>query len=284
MSFLEGLHGTVAAVLICSLLFVDEAGLPLPIAPNEALLLLAGVLIAGNAFPLWLIGPLAFVAMTAGMMTGYGWARTVGQSGLQALATRLGADAVYERAQRRLQGASPWGIGICRLLPGVRPYATLVSGAAGVEARTFVLGALPALLVWEAVFLALGMLVGLPVAHLLGRFEKLALRGVVLVALGIVVVLAIRDASDRRGGIARVAPRLRASMALVLDAGMVAGVVEGSFAIGRRVVQVTTHGWIELVVAAVVLTALLLVGRRAQTPGEVVFDTHYWHRPPATPR
>ena len=45
MSFLEGLHGTVAAVLICTLLLVDEAGVPLPFAPSEVLLLLTGVLI-----------------------------------------------------------------------------------------------------------------------------------------------------------------------------------------------------------------------------------------------
>jgi len=48
MTLLQGLHGTFAVVLICTLLFVDEAGLPLPIAPNEALLLLTGVLVASG--------------------------------------------------------------------------------------------------------------------------------------------------------------------------------------------------------------------------------------------
>jgi len=101
MGFLAGLHGTVAAILICSLLTADEAGLPLPIAPNEGLLLLTGVLISSDAFPLWAIFPAAFLAMTVGMLAGYGWARTIGQGGLQAIVMRVGATRVCEPARQR---------------------------------------------------------------------------------------------------------------------------------------------------------------------------------------
>jgi membrane protein DedA with SNARE-associated domain len=142
------------------------------------------VLIASGAFPLWLMAPAAFLAMLLGMIAGYGWARTVGQSGLQTLAERLKATDVYERAQARLKEASPWTIAVSRLIPGLRPYATLVSGAAEVQVRTFLLGAVPALLLWEGVWIVVGMLIGLPVAHFLGRFEKLALQGALLVILG----------------------------------------------------------------------------------------------------
>jgi uncharacterized membrane protein len=184
-----------------------------------------------------------------------------------------------------LRNASPWGIALARLVPGLRPYATLVSGAAGVDLRTFLLGALPALALWEIVLIAAGMLVGLPIAHLFRRFELLAVRGVLLVALGITGWYAVRDASaDRRGGIARLAPRYRASLALVLDAGIVLSVVGGLFAIGRRIVQISADGWIELLVAAFLLLVLLIAGRQIQTPGETLFDTHYWHHAPATPR
>lgn len=285
MSFLAGFHGTVAAILICILLFVDEAGIPLPIAPNEALLLLVGVLIASDAFPPWAIVPAAYLAMAAGMMAGYVWARTVGQSGLQSLAERVHAGQVFERAQARLKSSSAWGIAVARLVPGVRPYATLVSGAAGVDIRTFLLGALPALLLWEIVWIAAGILVGLPIALFLGRFERLALRGAILIALGVVAWLSVRDASaDRRGGIARVTPRLRAFLALAVDAAIVLSVVGGLFAIGRRVLQVSADGWIELIVAAFLLIGLLIVGRSNQTPGETLFDTHYWHHLTVNPR
>ena len=278
MTFLQGLHGTVAAVLICSLLFVDETGIPLPIAPNEGLLLLTGVLISTDAFSPWVILPIIFVIMAAGMVTGYGWARTVGQTGLQSIATRVHATAAYERAQARLRSATPWGIAVSRILPGLRPYATLVSGAAGVNLRTFLLGALPALLVWEMVWVFLGIVVGLPVAHLLGRFERVALRGGVLILLAVVAWYAIRHASDEeRAGVARIAPRLRASLALVVDAGIVFSAVGGILAIIRRLVHLGASSWLEPLTAACVLVALLLVGRTRQTPGERLFETHYWH-------
>lgn len=283
MSFLAGLHGTAAAILICSLLFADEAGLPVPIAPSEGLLLLTGVLISSDAFPLWLIGSAAFLAMTLGMLAGYGWARIVGQSGLQALAQRVRATTVIDRAQRRLQSASPWGIAVARLVPGVRPYATLVSGAAAVDLRTFVLGAAPALLLWEVFWVLAGMLVGLPVAHLLGRFQKVALRGVILAVLGTMVWFAIRNvAPERRGGVMRIAPRLRASLAFLFDAGTVVSVVSGVFAIGREVLEASRNGWIEVLVSAVLLIVLLVVSRGMQTPGERLFETQYWHHPAAT--
>jgi membrane protein DedA with SNARE-associated domain len=285
MSFLAGLHGTAAAIVICTLLFVDEAGVPLPIAPSEGLLLLTGVLVSTGAFPLWVIVPAAYIAMAGGMMTGYLWARSVGQSGLQAVADRVHATDLYERARERMQASGPWGIGICRLIPGLRPHATLISGAAEVDLRVFLLGALPALLVWEVVLMATGILVGLPAALLLGRFEKLLIRGAILLALGAVAWLAIRNASTApRDSIDRLTPRLRPSLALLVDAALVLSLVAGLFAIARRLMEVTTDGWIELLAAAFVLLVLLVAGRSLQTPGETLFDTHYWHHVPATPR
>ena len=266
-------------VLICTLLFVDEAGLPLPIAPNEALLLLTGVLVASGEFSIWVVFPAAFLAMMAGMVAGYGWARTVGQTGLLALAGRMNATNVYDRAQSHLQSAGPLGIGVTRMLPGVRPYATLISGAAEVDLRTFLLGAVPALVVWQIGWCVLGMLVGLPVAHFLGHFEKLVVRGIILVALGAVVLFAVREESpDRRGALANLTPRLRATLALFTDAGIVASIVGGLFLIARLLVDVEADGWIEILCASVVLLLLLVAGRSIQTPGETLFDTHYWHR------
>ena len=278
MTFIAGLHGTIAAILICSLLYVDEAGLPLPIAPNEGLLLVTGLLIAGGAFPLYAIFPAAYLAMAAGMLTGYGWARGVGQGGLQSLAERARAGKAYERARARLQTAGPWSIAAARLIPGLRPYATLISGAAEVDITTFSLGAFPALLLWEIVWIAAGILIGLPLADLLSRFEKLLARGVILVGLGVVSWLAVRNtAADERGGVARLAPRFRATLALTVDAGIALSVVSGLFAIGRRILEITTDAWIEVIVAAFLLAAILIFGRTNQTPGETLFDTNYWH-------
>jgi hypothetical protein len=45
MGFIQGLHGTMALVLLCSLLFAEEAGVPLP-TPGELTLIAAGLLIS----------------------------------------------------------------------------------------------------------------------------------------------------------------------------------------------------------------------------------------------
>jgi membrane protein DedA with SNARE-associated domain len=56
MGFIQGLHGTVALVLLCSLLFAEEAGVPLP-TPGELTLIAAGLLIATGGLDPWLFLP-----------------------------------------------------------------------------------------------------------------------------------------------------------------------------------------------------------------------------------
>jgi len=266
MSFLEGLHGTIAAIVLCGLLFVDEAGLPLPIVPSEVLLLIAGLLIASGALPIWIFVPVACIAMLAGMIAGYSWARALGQTGLCALAERVGATAAYNRTRARLTSASFVSIGVARLIPGIRPYVTLIAGAAQVDRRKFLLGAAPALLVWEIVWIALGMLVGLPMAHYLGRFEKLALRGALLLVLGASAFLGFRRAALEPSCAARWCPhRGRALLAAIIDAGIIACIVVGLLAIGRHLLRVGVNGWIDLTVVAVVVAFYLFV--RPDKPG-----------------
>lgn len=62
MSPLQGLHGTLAIVVLCGLLFVEEAGVPLPFAPGEVTLLAAGLLIASGGLNAFVFIPLAIVA------------------------------------------------------------------------------------------------------------------------------------------------------------------------------------------------------------------------------
>ena len=279
MSFLQGLHGTIAVLLLCALLFVDEAGVPLPIAPNEVLLLIAGLLIATGAMPAWLFLPAATMAMTTGMVVGYGWARAAGGPGLEALAGRIGVTAAYRRAQRRLQDAGALGIALSRLVPGVRPYVTLVSGAARVDPRTFFLGALPALLIWEAAVTTLGILVGLPAERFLTRFQQFGLSGGLLIVLGGASYLAVRRVSgDRADPLEHLPLATRVGLALTIDAGMVSSIVAGLLAVGRRVLGVTTRGWVDLVVViAMVLVAYVVVARRGAggTAGEALLRVDY---------
>lgn len=234
---------------------VDETGLPLPFAPNELLLLLSGVLVRTGAFSVWIFAPAAAIAMMVGMLAGYGWARAVGQVGLTRLVQRFHAAGPYQRMQRQLQTAGPLHIGLARLLPGLRPWATLGCGAGGIRLRPFLLGAVPALLLWELGWLPLGLVVGLPAERLLGQFERLVVRGGVLLVLGGIAYVGLHRL--QRQGLAADARRLVwLPLVLLVGGGAVACCVAGVLAIGRGLVGDDGASWVDGLLIAIVLAAV----------------------------
>ncbi|HEV7467689.1 MAG TPA: VTT domain-containing protein [Candidatus Dormibacteraeota bacterium] len=273
MTFLQGLHGGIAVALLALLLFVDECGVPLPFAPSEVLLIAGGVLMATGAVSPWVFLPAATLAMAAGMVTGYSWARTLGGAGLRALADRIGAADALGRTARRLRAAGPAGIAVARLIPGIRPYATLVSGAAGVPLTTFLAGALPALLVWLVALTGVGTLVGLPAAHLLGRLEEVVLRGAALILLALVAWVAGRRLGAA-GAAGRLPPRTRRLLGAGIDAGAVAALVAGCLALGRRLLDLSGRGWIDGLAVAAVVAALAGLRRHRARAGPRVNPVH----------
>lgn len=281
MSFIDDLHGTVAALFIVALLFIDEAGVPLPFAPNEALLIVAGLLSSTGAINPFVFCPLAYLALVGGMLTGYWWAGAVGSERLRALAEKVHAEKAYDRATARIRDATPWQIGVTRNIPGVRVYATLVAGAAEVPMRTFLAGALPGLAVWELVMTGLGALVGLPAEHFLTRFQRLAITGIVLVAAVVLSYMAIRRIPSSDGAQAlRAAPTWeRLVLALAIDVGIVATLVAGLDRIIRSIVQTTRFAGLSglaILVALTVITYVAVTRRGAGgTAGEGIFDVTY---------
>jgi membrane protein DedA with SNARE-associated domain len=262
MAFIEGLHGTIAVIALCGLLFIDEAGMPIPVAPNEVLLLVAGLLIASGGISPWVFLPAAGIAMGAGMIAGYAWARAVGQTGLCALVDRLGATKHYNRTRDRLVSAGPVAIGVARMLPGVRPYVTLISGAAQIKLRTFLLGAIPALIAWEIILIGLGMVVGLPAEHYLGRFQRLALRGLLMAGIGIAAYFGLRRLAVTESVPTRWLPERGSSLLAAIVGGcIVASVATGLLAVGRRIAGVQAYGWIDLTIIAVLVAAFLVYSR-----------------------
>lgn len=281
MGIVSGVNGGLAALLLCTLLFVDEAGVPVPIAPNEVLLVLAGVLIAGGTLPVWAFVPAAALSMTVGMLTGYTWARRVGPAGLRRVAGRLGAARHYDRAQERIRRAGPGGVAVSRLLPGVRAYATLVAGAAEVELRTFLTGAVPALLAWMALFTALGFFAGLPIALFLDRVTRLVVHGGLLLVLGAGSWAAARHLTPagERGPLQLVQTRWRIALAAAVDLGIVATVAAGLDGVARWLVHRRLPGGRldALLLLAFMLLGYLAASRRGSgaTVGERMLSASY---------
>lgn len=286
MSFINGLDGTVATLLLCALLFIDEAGVPLPFAPNEVLLLIAGLLIGnGSLAPLVFI-PLAYLTMVGGMLTAYSWARAIGSARLRSVAARVKAEKTYDRAIARIHRGGAPAVCLTRILPGVRIYATLVAGATELDIRTFLAGALPALALWCAVLIALGVAVGLPAEHFLNRFENLAVTGAVLVGSAVAAALAIRRIPPRVAEgdnvLLSAPPWERLVLALALDLGIILTLVVGVDRLARSALRTLRFdGPVEVaVVVASVIVGYVAATRRGPgtTAGEGLFDVSYRSR------
>jgi membrane protein DedA with SNARE-associated domain len=232
VSLLNAFHGWSALVVLCSLIFVEEAGVPLPMAPGDLLLVGAGVLISTGGLDPVVFLPLAFLASMCGAMVGYTWARAIGARALWALAERLRAGRHLERAAERLSSAGPWTILVARLIPGLRINTTLVAGALRVPRRTYLAGLIPSIIVWEVVFVGLGAAVGTPVEHYLGRLEHLMLRGAVFILIGLAGYLAVRHipipaAPGEEAPPPRRFHALRLVLAVVVDLAAIALIVNG---------------------------------------------------------
>jgi membrane-associated protein len=282
VNFLQGLHGAVALALLPALLFAEEAGVPLPFAPGELVLLVAGLLIASGGLNPYAFIPLCLFACGAGSLVGYSWARVVGERGLQGLARRLRQQRNLERVEERLRSAGWLKIGVSRLIPGLRIYTTLVAGAVRVSRRSFLVAIAWSTIVWVGVFVALGMLIGLPVVHFLDRIQQLAVQGAILIVMGVGCYLAVRKIPATSGaGLVRVPRWVRVLLAAGIDIGVVATIVTGLLALAR-VLDFGGFGfgsgWVDAVVTLLVVGAFyVIVARRSTgaTAGEVLLQTSY---------
>jgi len=290
LNFLAGLHGAVAIALLGGLLFTEEAGVPLPFAPGELTLLAAGLLIAAGGLDPYVFIPVALIACIAGSLVGYTWARAVGDRGLQALARRIHQQRSLERVSGRVRSAGWGGIAVSRLIPGLRIYTTLVAGALRVRRTTFLLGMAPATVIWLAVYIALGVLVGVPIEHFFTAVQKLAVQGAILVVMGVGCYVLIRKTPASSGaGFVRVPRPVRVVIAALLDIGVVASVTTGLIALARLLGFGLQAGWVDPVVALLVVAGFyVVIARRSSgaTVGEALLQTSYatGQRLPLRPR
>jgi membrane-associated protein len=289
VGLIDGLYGNVAVVVLCGVLFANEAGVPMP-TNGELTLIAGGILVGTGAVDPWLFVPLAIVATIGGAFTGYSWARLVGEKGLQAVAERLGQSRRLARLSDRLAKAGPLRIALYRLTPGFRVYTSLVAGAAGVDRRRFLAGIGPLILLWVGVFTAVGALVGVPASRYLNQLQNLVLQGGLLIAVGVAAYLAVRRIPTAgREALARLPTRLRVVLAVMVDVALIATVVVGVLsitggllAIAAPVLAVAALAWwVDLLAVLVVIAVFYSVATRRgmnATAGETLLDASYLTR------
>lgn len=190
ITWVQGLNGTTLIVAICLLMFIEETGVPLPFAPGDLVLAIAGIAVAGGRVnPVGLVAAVA-VSITVGAIIGREAAQLLGWDRLMRVAEPLRARGPLERAAGMLQRGGWRAVFTARLIPGLRVYTTQVAGVSRMPVRTFLLGLLPANAVYIAGFVGLGAAFGRPILALIQLAEhQLLIALLVLVALVVVFFL-----------------------------------------------------------------------------------------------
>jgi len=152
--------GYVSIAVICCLIVLEELGIPMPFAPGDFLLVLVGVAIASTH-----VNPLVVVAATyasavIGALGGREIFERLGASALPRLAAVLKVDKRFEALTSRLRGGGALAVFFGRITPGLRVVTNEVAGLVRMPRRTFMKGLLPAVAVYQAVFMGLGMWLG----------------------------------------------------------------------------------------------------------------------------
>lgn len=173
MELIRHLDGFQAYLLLCSLIFVEEAGVPLPFLPGDVILLAAGYLAAVHSTHLLLFLGLGWGSAVAGALVCYVVSRHLGRR----VVLRWGRHVHLtpqrlERAERWLARRGTAAIFVARVLPGTRINASIAAGCLRLPLRTFVSGVLPSTVLWLGGFTLLGFLLGDSVTPYLPWFDR----------------------------------------------------------------------------------------------------------------
>src|ERR1700682_5450900 len=193
LAWIQGLQGIGLVAAICGLLFIEEAGVPIPFAPGDLVLAIAGIAIAGGRVNAVVMVAAAFAVTISGAALGREIFALVGWDRLMKLAVRLHARGPLERASVMLQRSRWRAVFTARLIPGLRVHTTQVAGVSGMPRRSFYAGLLPATAVYVAAFVGLGAAFGRPILQLIHDAEHQVLILALLLLLGVFVVLLSRS-------------------------------------------------------------------------------------------
>lgn len=179
-AFLD-LYGLVA---IFAIMLAKSIGVPIPI-PSDALMLATSARVATGRVSLVPAFIALLIALVVGGVVQFGLVRGPGRGFIYRYGHYLGLSPKrLDAASGRLKNASPLGIGVAILTPGVRSVAVIGSGLAGIPISRFISG----LVVGSALFLALHFFLGYVGGSLLSTLgtvisPPLLIGGIVVVLL-----------------------------------------------------------------------------------------------------
>jgi membrane protein DedA with SNARE-associated domain len=180
------------------LMFVEEAGLPLPL-PNEVALMYVGYLSSQGKLDPNLAGLVATLGATGGSALLYYLAKRGGRP----LIHRFGrfihvTDQRLDQAERWVARYGPVSIPVARLTPGLRIATTIISGVLRVSYRVVIVSVVVVSLIWSYFWIHLGRALGDRWDEGAKTFERAGRWGLVGVVVIVALVLLVRWLLARR--------------------------------------------------------------------------------------
>src|SRR5437667_6315365 len=199
------LSGYLLIAVIAGLVFIEESGIPVPFAPGDLLLMIAGIAIASDTVEPFPMVAALLLATILGAMVGREVFAAVGRPALMRAAEALRFRPALERATHLLRRGGAPAVFIGRLIPGLRIHTTQVAGVSKMPRLTFAAGLIPSAFVYIGFFVGLGALVGQPAVRLFHRAEHRFFVIAVSSLATLAVVLSVRWLA-RRGALAALEP------------------------------------------------------------------------------
>jgi len=222
LNSIANLSGDLLIAVLASLVFIEESGIPIPFAPGDLLLMIAGIAIASDTVePVPMVSAL-LLATILGAMVGREVFSAVGRPALMKVAEALRFRPALERATRLLRRGGAPAVFIGRLIPGLRIHTTQVAGVSKMPRLTFAAGLIPSVFVYIAIFVGAGALLGQPAVRLFHRAEHRFFVIAVSTLAAVAVVLSVRWLA-RRGALSALEPivlGVRRDMADSLEASL----------------------------------------------------------------
>lgn len=180
------------------LMFIEEAGVPLPL-PNEVALMYVGYL----AYQGKLDPNIAGLVATLGATGGSGLLYFIAKRGGRPLIHRFGrlihvTDERLDHAERVVAKWGPISIPIARLTPGLRIATTIIAGVLNVSYKVVILAVVGVSLVWSYFWVHLGRALGDRWEEGARTFERAGRWGLVVIIAIVAIVLLVRWLLGRR--------------------------------------------------------------------------------------
>jgi membrane protein DedA with SNARE-associated domain/uncharacterized RDD family membrane protein YckC len=169
----------------------------LPFAPGDLLLVLGGLAIATGSVNALILGVCVTLAIISGAMLGREVFALVGRAALERAASVLRFKPALDRVSRMVQRGGWRAVFVARLIPGLRIQTTQVAGVTGMPRLEFLVGLVPAVIIYVAFFVTVGRLAGQPAVHAFHRAEHRLFVLAAFAVLAAAFVLSVRWLAER---------------------------------------------------------------------------------------